>query len=219
MKTNSALEGLMQELQTIPVKEQHQQTIEKQPMTNAMTSPRFYDYRKREDIVEIISSNGFSQEVCGEDYNTLVNSAVRAFNTFKPRRVGLIITGDYGCGKSFFINSLNLHCTLVNLTIPENVEWLDANGGYASFVQDVCNKNIILDDVGAESIKNEYGVKRDIVGEFICRYYEKGKGRLFITTNLRGDELLDRYGGRVIDRLKHLCIPVVMKGKSKRKWL
>ena len=83
----------------------------------------------------------------------------------------------------------------------------------------MCERNVILDDLGAENIKNEYGVKRDIVGEFICRYHTRGKGRLFITTNLRGPELLDKYGGRVVDRLKQLCVPFHMEGKSKRKWL
>lgn len=167
----------------------------------------------------ILKGAGFSREKAGEDFDTLVNGTVKTFNINQPRKVGMIITGDYGCGKTFFIKCLGLAGTFIDLTLTENVEWIDQRGGYQSTMQEMCEGNVIIDDLGAESIKNDYGVKRDVVGEFICRYHTHGKGRLFITTNLRGTELLDRYGGRVVDRLKQLCVPVRMTGKSKREWL
>ena len=118
-----------------------------------------------------------------------------------------------------FCDNLPIRFQKIDLTIPETVEWIDGQGGYASSINEMCEGNILLDDLGAENIKNEYGVKRDIAGEFICRYHTRGKGRLFITTNLTGEQLLDRYGGRVVDRLKQMCVPVRMTGTSKRKWL
>jgi DNA replication protein DnaC len=177
-------------------------------------------YNNPQDLVKIVEGNGFNREVAGGDFVPLCNAASRAFGITTPRRVGLIVTGDYGCGKTFFVKCLRIpNAHFIDLTLAETVEWLDQHGGYQTSLDEMCNRNIILDDLGAESIKNEYGVKRDIVGEFICRYHTKGKGRLFITTNLRGPELLDRYGGRVVDRLKQLCVPFHMNGKSKRKWL
>lgn len=176
-------------------------------------------YNKREDLVQILTQNGYDRSIAGEDYDALVDCAVKTFNITKPRRVGMIITGDYGCGKTHFLKCLKLSGTFIDLTLTETVEWIDQHGGYQSSLNELCEGNVILDDLGAESIKNEYGVKRDIVGEFICRYHTRGKGRMFITTNLRGTELLDRYGGRVVDRLKQLCVPVRMTGKSKREWL
>jgi DNA replication protein DnaC len=177
-------------------------------------------YNNPQDLVKIVEGNGFNREVAGDDFISLCNAASRAFSITTPRRVGLIVTGDYGCGKTFFIECLRVpNSQFIDLTLAETVEWLDQRGGYQTSLDEICNGNVILDDLGAESIKNEYGVKRDIVGEFICRYHSKGKGRLFITTNLRGPELLDRYGGRVVDRLKQLCVPFHMNGKSKRKWL
>ena len=169
----------------------------------------------------IVTGNGFSPEVCGsEDFGLLLDAAHKAFCITEPRRVGMIISGDYGCGKTHFVKCLKMGgARFIDLTLAETVEWLDQHGGYQSSLDEMCDCNVILDDLGAENIKNEYGVKRDIVGEFICRYHVRGKGRLFITTNLRGPELLDRYGGRVVDRLKQLCVPVHMNGKSKRKWL
>ncbi len=169
--------------------------------------------------MQILTQNGYDRSIAGEDYDALVDCAVKTFNITKPRRVGMIITGDYGCGKTHFLKCLKLSGTFIDLTLTETVEWIDQHGGYQSSLNELCEGNVILDDLGAESIKNEYGVKRDIVGEFICRYHTRGKGRMFITTNLRGTELLDRYGGRVVDRLKQLCVPVRMTGKSKREWL
>jgi len=163
--------------------------------------------------------NGFDREKAGQDFDTLVEAGVKAFSMTEPRRVGMIVTGDYGCGKTHFIKCLKLKGLFVDLTISETVNWLDQRGDYSNGIEELCERNIFLDDLGAENIKNEYGVKRDIVGEFICRYHTRGKGRLFITTNLRGNELIDRYGGRVVDRLKELCVPVRMTGKSKREWL
>ena len=177
-------------------------------------------YNNPQDLAKIVESNGFNREVAGDDFIPLCNATSRAFGITTPRKVGLIVTGDYGCGKTFFIKCLRIsNAYFIDLTLSETVGWLDQHGGYQASLDEMCNRNIILDDLGAESIKNEYGVKRDIVGEFICRYHTKGKGRLFITTNLRGPELLDRYGGRVVDRLKQLCVPFHMNGKSKRKWL
>lgn len=171
-------------------------------------------------MITLVKAKGFDPEVCGEnDFKLLIDAAHKAFNITTPRRVGMIITGDYGCGKTRFVKSLRLGGSFIDLNITEAIEFIDQRGGYASSIDDMCRSNIVLDDLGAENIKNEYGVKRDVVGEFICRYHVKGEGRLFITTNLRGEELLDRYGGRVVDRLKQMCVPVHMNGKSKRKWL
>ena len=168
---------------------------------------------------KILVNNGYDKVKAGEDFGLLLDATVKAFSITSPRKVGVIVTGDYGCGKTHFIKCLKLSGTFIDLTLSEAVEWIDQSGGYSSSINEICDGNVFLDDLGAENIKNEYGVKRDIVGEFICRYHTQGKGRLFITTNLRGSELLDRYGGRVVDRLKQLCVPVRMTGKSKREWL
>lgn len=180
--------------------------------------PKLY-YNKVDDLMKIVTHNGFDMTTAGDDFAPLCAAASKAFSITHPRRVGMIISGDYGCGKTFFVKCLKLQGQFIDLNLAETVEWLDQHGGYQSSLDEMCERNVILDDLGAENIKNEYGVKRDIVGEFICRYHTRGKGRLFITTNLRGPELLDKYGGRVVDRLKQLCVPFHMEGKSKRKWL
>ena len=213
---DAALASLVKQVQDAPEPPQ-QGTSVAAPMPSEQ-KPKLY-YNKADDLMKIVTHNGFDMTTAGEDFAPLCAAASKAFSITHPRRVGMIISGDYGCGKTFFVKCLKLQGQFIDLTLAETVEWLDQHGGYQSSLDEMCERNVILDDLGAENIKNEYGVKRDIVGEFICRYHTRGKGRLFITTNLRGPELLDKYGGRVVDRLKQLCVPFHMEGKSKRKWL
>lgn len=165
--------------------------------------------------------NGYDRKVTGEaDFAALMKGTARAFSITSPRRVGVIITGKFGCGKTFFVRSLGMSgVKFIDMTIPSSVQYLKDNEDCTSEAENILNYNVVLDDIGAECIRNEYGVKHDTVGEFICQYHRLGRGRLFVTTNLSGTELLDRYGGRVVDRLKELCVPIRMTGESKRKWL
>lgn len=213
---DAALASLVKQVQDAPESPRLGTSVAA-PMTSEQ-KPKLY-YNKVDDLMKIVTHNGFDMTTAGDDFAPLCAAASKAFSITHPRRVGMIISGDYGCGKTFFVKCLKLQGQFIDLTLAETVEWLDQHGGYQSSLDEMCERNVILDDLGAENIKNEYGVKRDIVGEFICRYHTRGKGRLFITTNLRGPELLDKYGGRVVDRLKQLCVPFHMEGKSKRKWL
>lgn len=216
LQLDAAMASLLKDIREAPEPPPQGTSVAAQPSREQ--KPKLY-YNVAEDLMKIVEQNGFDRSVAGDDFVPLCNAASRAFGITQPRRVGMIISGDYGCGKTHFVKCLKLAGQFIDLTLAETVEWLDQHGGYQSTLDEMCEKNVFLDDLGAENIKNEYGVKRDIVGEFICRYHTRGKGRLFITTNLRGPELLDRYGGRVVDRLKQLCVPFHMNGKSKRKWL
>ena len=72
---------------------------------------------------------------------------------------------------------------------------------------------------------NEYGNKVDLVGAFIDEFYRKGKSRIILSTNLHSnrtqehdeDGILERYGGRILDRLRDMTIVLPLQGASKRK--
>lgn len=161
-----------------------------------------------------LNQNGWTESVAGDDFNVGLNALVKSSGM---ERYGIIVTGEYGCGKTSFVQSALKGIRTINCTIPEQVDYLNYES-YRESISELMDSSILIDDLGAERIRNNYGVREDLVGDFICRYHLYGKGRLYITTNLRGEEILERYGGRVLSRLKDLCIPIKFKGADKRVW-
>lgn len=74
---------------------------------------------------------------------------------------------------------------------------------------------ISVDDIGIESDYIHYGVRRQPFAELVDVAEKKGC-LLLLTTNLTTDELLVKYGVRVIDRLKRITKVVHFIGDSLR---
>ena len=123
---------------------------------------------------------------------------------------GLMLMGDCGLGKSTILNFVipAIFRTKTNklLTSTPAKELGEIERSSASF--------IIIDDLGTESIKNDYGTKIDAVSDAIS-YAEDSSKTLLITTNLDAEDLKKRYDERTLDRLRK-CKVVVIKGKSFR---
>ena len=123
---------------------------------------------------------------------------------------GLMLMGDCGLGKSTILNFVipAIFRTKTNklLTSTPAKELGEIERSSASF--------IIIDDLGTESIKNDYGTKIDAVTDAIS-YAEDSSKTLLITTNLASKALKERYDERTLDRLRK-CKVVVIKGKSFR---
>ena len=123
---------------------------------------------------------------------------------------GLMLMGDCGLGKSTILNYVipAIFRTKTNklLTSTPAKELGEIERSSASF--------IIIDDLGTESIKNDYGTKIDAVADAIS-YAEDSSKTLLITTNLDAGELKERYDERTYDRLRK-CKVVVIKGNSFR---
>ena len=123
---------------------------------------------------------------------------------------GLMLMGDCGLGKSTILNFVipAIFRTKTNklLNSTPAKELCEIERSSASF--------IIIDDLGTESIKNNYGTKIDAVSDAIS-YAEDSSKTLLITTNLDAEDLKKRYDERTLDRLRK-CKVVVIKGKSFR---
>ncbi len=78
-------------------------------------------------------------------------------------------------------------------------------------------KLIVLDDVGVEVDRIDYGTRRNIVVEAINKSQDDPSTMLIMSSNLSGDAIRDRYGDRIYDRVKYLCHRVAFNGKSLRK--
>lgn len=78
-------------------------------------------------------------------------------------------------------------------------------------------KHIIsLDDVGTEELSVKFGEKRQAFAEVMDAAEKYGK-LLIISTNLSLEDLRQRYGDRVIDRIRRTTRRVAFNGKSLRK--
>ena len=75
---------------------------------------------------------------------------------------------------------------------------------------------IYIDDVGTEDISNIYGNKRIPFAELVDAAEKEGK-LLIISTNLDEDHLKEKYGERVVDRLRAITRKITISGKSMRK--
>ncbi len=123
---------------------------------------------------------------------------------------GLMLMGECGLGKS----------TILNYVIPAIFRTKTNKVLKSISAKDLVTieKNIatfiIIDDLGTESIKNDYGTKIDAVADAIS-YAEDSSKTLLITTNLSGKSLKERYDERTLDRLRK-CKVVVIKGESFR---
>ena len=78
-------------------------------------------------------------------------------------------------------------------------------------------KLIVLDDVGVEVDRIDYGTRRNIVVEAINKSQDDPSAMLIMSSNLSGDAIRDRYGDRIYDRVKYLCHRIAFNGKSLRK--
>ena len=123
---------------------------------------------------------------------------------------GLMLMGECGLGKS----------TILNYVIPAifrtktNKSLKSISAKDLGIIEKSITTFIIIDDLGTESIKNDYGTKIDAVADAIS-YAEDSSKTLLITTNLSGKSLKERYDERTLDRLRK-CKVVVIKGESFR---
>lgn len=72
-----------------------------------------------------------------------------------------------------------------------------------------------IDDVGTETMSVNYGKKRMPFSE-IMDYAEKYGKTMIVTSNLNHDDLVERYGDRVMERIKSTCKRVLFDGSSLR---
>lgn len=127
---------------------------------------------------------------------------------------GLLMFGGCGLGKSvigMYILPLlikDVHKKVVNIFSAQELN---------KKIDEILKLHIIyIDDIGTEDNLNSYGNKRMPFAE-LCDDAEKKGKLLILTTNLSIDELTERYGDRVVDRLIATTKAVPFAGDSLRK--
>ncbi len=165
-----------------------------------------------------LERRGWTKEVAGEADFSAASLALARCSASKRR--GIFVFGKYGSGKTAFLKAIRPlfePSIFLPLNDPEWAEVMD-NELWPNWNADALKSSVMLDDLGAESAKSDYGVKRELAAEFVVRFHLRGSGRLFVSTNLAGEELAERYTARLTSRIKEMCLPLRLAGADKRSW-
>lgn len=127
--------------------------------------------------------------------------------------MGLFMYGNCGLGKSLLARYV-----IPALMLKYNrkvVSVYDTNTMNANIDEVLSKKIVCIDDVGTEDLSVRFGEKRLAFAE-VMDNVEKKRCLIIATSNLTIDEILERYGERVLDRIKSTTKRVVFTGKSFR---
>lgn len=122
---------------------------------------------------------------------------------------GIFLTGNVGRGKSIIVNGV----------IPLLFRVFHNRILHPYPARDLHNKQIgwaaCIDDLGQDMVVNDYGTKIYAIDNVICDCEDNLK-LLIMSSNLNKQQLVDKYGVRIEDRINRLCKLVIFKGKSFR---
>jgi DNA replication protein DnaC len=78
---------------------------------------------------------------------------------------------------------------------------------------------LCIDDLGSESVQNNFGTKMNVIGDLIESRYHNGYTGVFLhgTTNMNAAQLEAFYGKRVISRMREIFNFIELPGDDRRK--
>jgi len=205
--------------------------INKDMITNSAkgrTEPPPEILKKHEDSVRKKFTETFGWEMTELADRVMPSIARRCIDIYdtgewSDARKGVALLGNIGTGKTILMKYMAYLFDVAVFSIP-NLATIYSTDGPEDFWARVTDKtyvgkDMILDDVGAEQDTKRYGVAFPIV-DLIYRRYDiwKASGhRLWLSSNLTGAEISQRYGPRIADRLKEMCHVIPAIGPSMRK--
>lgn len=165
-----------------------------------------------------IEHGGFRRDVAGD---AAWRSAVAAARVALENKRGLLVFGKSGRGKSCLLRAVERY---ISKGVRRETIWLYCKDeSCIGWMKDdaasrvLLGRTVFVDDIGSEETVVDYGNRKDVVGDFIQKYYEHGSGLLFGSTNLSSIDLNAKYGTRVLSRLLSMCVCYKMEGEDKRK--
>lgn len=126
---------------------------------------------------------------------------------------GLFLYGNCGRGKSLIIRYALPAILLKYFNKVVNV--FDAQQMNNELDKVLSKRIISLDDVGTESLLNQYGNKRSAFAEVMDAAEKDGK-LVLISTNLQERDLRQQYGDRVVERIRACTKRILFSGDSLR---
>lgn len=145
---------------------------------------------------------------------------IAIYKSFKDSQKGLILTGQYGVGKTTLLKGF-ISVPFKSITVQEweNVrprffkaqQIVDfyGDGSDLSWYQRFIKSDLVIDDIGREGNRRFSGTNpnpRDKPVYQLIDYYEShGKGRLYLTTNCTDEQLIEHYDNAILSRISGLC--------------
>lgn len=170
----------------------------------------------------------FSQDV---EFEAMGNAAEQDFDLGK----GILLCGNYGTGKTWMMKLFgkNQYQCFAIRNAKQVASEYETNGeeameGYLKLIENASNDaavfyqshlGLCIDDLGTESVRVNYGNRKNVVGDLIERRYASGwVGRWFhCTTNLTANAIKEFYGERVASRLREMFNIIELNGEDRRK--
>lgn len=148
---------------------------------------------------------------------------------------GLFIPGNFGVGKTWLmkmfqknrrqvfklVNAKEIANAYEQYGEPAIEEFLrktkNAFEDPTVFFQDYCG--LCIDDLGTENTKQNYGNKRNVIGDILEMRYASGDTGIYLhaTTNLSAAQLESFYGPRITSRMSENFNWIPLNGKDRRR--
>ena len=128
---------------------------------------------------------------------------------------GILLMGKPGVGKTTIMQRIVRPFYSTNKIATHYM--LKGIEGFVNAQGNLMFDTSCIDDLGTEIIPSHYGNKLDLIPYLLQVAYEQGRHFGFYTTNLSYDELKERYGARVIDRLQEKCYFFILEDEPFRK--
>lgn len=133
---------------------------------------------------------------------------------------GIIMTGRPGVGKTTLLR-LPRMVSASKLAMEFQAHGLESVKALINSQIHYQGMKVVIDDLGIEEDVKHYGNQLDPIAYVIQSVYDinqvaEQKIKLYITTNLNKDELTERYGIRVVDRIWEMCDRIVLEDTNLR---
>lgn len=147
---------------------------------------------------------------------------------------GIMLAGNFGTGKTWMMRLFSKNQRQVfhirsakdiaNDYQGNGVESIDFVNKFKNPENDKASffhpyAGLCIDDIGTEDLKNNFGNKKNVIGDLIEQRYSIGNTGVFFhaTTNLNSEQLKSFYGERVVSRMREIFNFIEFPGTDRRK--
>lgn len=197
-------------------------SLEEQAKKNDMMNSKAYSNKfKNVSIIDEKFRNSLFEKAQMNDKHMII--ARNYCDNFMKGKIkkGLLFSGTVGIGKTYaascianFLMQKNKKVLVMNLALylmMVKKEWSKFENDYLKYVEDA--DLMIIDDFGIENITPFVNEKLFLL---IDKRYRSSKP-LIITSNLTLEQIYEKFGARIADRISEMCIEIICAGESKRK--